>query len=142
MKRIFLDTNILLDVVLHRNYSDEAIRLLQWCDDGLIHLCASSLSYANIAYILRKRPKEEKYQYLRMLRQGIEVISLDATCLDQALLHQVDDFEDMLQYQCAVAAGCEAIVTNNIKDFKCFSEISLYSSPEMVQYLTSYFFKQ
>lgn len=139
MKRIFVDTNILLDAVLQRGHTDEALRLLQWCDGGLIHLCASSLSYANIAYILRKRPQEERYQYLRMLRQGIEVISLDAACLDRALRHQVNDFEDMLQYQCAVAGGCEAIVTNNIKDFREFSEMPVFSSAEMVGRLTSDF---
>lgn len=139
MKRIFLDTNILLDAVLPRDFSSQAVQLLQWCDEGLITLCASSLTYANMAYILRKHPNEEKYQYLRMLRQGIEVISLDSNCLDQALSVIVDDFEDMLQYQCALSAGCEAIVTNNIKDFEEFAKIPLYTSVEIVDELSSLF---
>lgn len=137
MKSLFLDTNILLDAVLPREFSAQAVQLLQWCDDGIVNLCASSLTYANIAYILRRHPNEEKYQYLRMLRQGIEVVSLDANCLDKALTHEAGDFEDMLQYQCALAAGCDAIVTNNIKDFKEFSEIPLFSSMEIVQNIAS-----
>lgn len=135
MKRLFLDTNILLDAALQRDRSAYARQLLQWCDDGLIWLCASSLTYANIAYILRNHPKEEMYQCLRMLREGIEVISLDSNCLDAALAQIVGDFEDMLQYQCALAADCDAVITNNIKDFREFAQIPVYGSAEIVNIL-------
>ena len=41
----------------------------------------------------------------------ITVLPCDALLLDAALKRHVKDYEDMLQYQCALAAGCDVIVT-------------------------------
>ena len=45
---------------------------------------------------------------------------------------RVRDFEDMLQYQCAKAAGCDIIVTNNGRDFAEFSALPLLSAAEFL----------
>ncbi len=132
MKRIFLDTNILLDAALGREHADEALAILSIGESGKVELCASVLTYANIAYILRKHPKEEMYKYLSVLREGINVLPLDAKTFDAALEQEASDFEDMLQYQIALAANCECVVTNNIKHFKEFSALPLYSSTDFV----------
>lgn len=133
MKKVFLDTNILMDVALQRDYSSEGEKILQLGDSGLVQLCASSLTYANIAYVLRKHPRAEMYQYLRMLREGINVVSLDAKCLDAALKQEVSDFEDMLQYQCALNADCDYVISNNTKHFEEFCSLPLYTSKEFVE---------
>lgn len=132
MRRIFLDTNILLDAALGRELADAALTILGIGESGKVELCASVLTYANIAYILRKQPKEEMYKYLSVLREGINVLPLDAKTLDAALGREATDFEDMLQYQIALAAKCECVVTNNIKHFKEFSALPLYSSTDFV----------
>lgn len=40
----------------------------------------------------------------------------------------------MLQYQCAVAGGCEVIVTNNTKDYREFCDIPFMSSRDFLLY--------
>ena len=42
---------------------------------------------------------------------------MDEYQLRQALLHPATDFEDMLQYQCAMANHCDIILTRNCKHF-------------------------
>ena len=53
--RIFLDTNILLDLLLERSGYQAASVILQAGADGKATLYTSVLSMANIAYILRKK---------------------------------------------------------------------------------------
>ena len=52
--RIFLDTNIMLDLIQERPGYEACARVLQRQEDGEIEVCLSVLSMANIAYVLRK----------------------------------------------------------------------------------------
>jgi len=52
MKRVFLDTNILVDYALGREHGDDAEQLLQHGKNGTVSLSASYLTFANMAYIL------------------------------------------------------------------------------------------
>lgn len=132
MMKVFLDTNILLDYGLDREKADFAGGILQLGKDGLIELYASYLSYANMGYILRHHPVAERYELVRMMRQPLFVLPCDANQLDAGLLTEVKDFEDMLQYQCALAAGCDVVVTNNKKDFHEFYRIPFLTSEEFL----------
>jgi len=132
MMRVFLDTNILLDYGLDRDGADYAENILQLGKDGLIELYASYLSYANMGYILRHHPVAERYELVRMMRQPVVVLPCDANQLDAGLLTEVKDFEDMLQYQCALAADCDVVVTNNKKDFHEFCRIPFLTSEEFL----------
>ena len=132
MMKVFLDTNILLDYGLDREKADFAGGILQLGKDGLIELYASYLSYANMGYILRHHPVAERYELVRMMRQPLFVLPCDANQLDAGLLTEVKDVEDMLQYQCALAAGCDVVVTNNKKDFHEFCRIPFLTSEEFL----------
>ena len=132
MKRVFLDTNILLDYGLDREQADNAEKILALGRQGVIELYASYLSYANMGYILRHHPIAEIYTLIRMMRQPVEVLPCDAAQLDAGLGFEVKDFEDMMQYQCAKAAGCDVIVTNNNRDFHEFCELPFLTSEEFL----------
>ena len=132
MKKVFLDTNILLDYSLERAKADFAGAILEMGRQGIIEIYASYLSYANMGYILRDHPTAERYELIRMMRQPVEVLPCDASQLDAGLGFEVKDFEDMMQYQCAKAAGCDVIVTNNKKDFQQFCELPFLTSEEFL----------
>ena len=132
MMKVFLDTNILLDFGLEREKADFAGGILQLGKEGLIELYASYLSYANMGYILRNRPTPMRYELVRMMRQPVTVLPCDAAQLDAGLMTEVKDFEDMLQYQCALAAGCDVVVTNNKKDFHEFCRLPFLTSEDFL----------
>ena len=132
MMKVFLDTNILLDFGLDRDKADFAEGIFQLGKEGLIELYASYLSYANMGYILRHHPQEERYELVRMMRKPVVVLPCDAAQLDAGLATEVKDYEDMLQYQCAKAAGCDVIVTNNKKDFHEFCELPFLTAEEFL----------
>ena len=132
MMRVFLDTNILLDYGPDREQADYTESILELGQRGLIKLTASYLSYANMGYILRHHPVDEIYQLISMMRQPVEVLPCDAAQLDAGLTTKVKDFEDVMQYQCAKAAGCDIIITNNKKDFQAFCDIPFLTSEEFL----------
>lgn len=117
MRRVFLDTNILLDFALGREHADDAEKVLALGLAGAIEVCASYLSYANMGFILRHHSKEEIYRMIGLMREDVHVLPTDSMQLDAGLALYANDIEDALQYQCAKAAGCDIILTNNGKTF-------------------------
>lgn len=133
MRRVFLDTNILLDFALEREHAEEAEKILALGLAGAIEVCASYLSYANMGFILRHHPKEEIYSLISMMREDVLVLPADSEQLDAGLALQADDIEDALQFQCAKAAGCDVIVTNNGKDFAEFCDLPYMTATEFLE---------
>lgn len=136
MKKIFIDTNIFIDYIENREYADYAQEMFNIAAKGGIDLYASVLTFANMAYVIRKgHTQEEVVNILKHFEQRVEVLAMDKRQLQKSMAGKARDFEDMLQYQCAMAGKCEALVTNNKKDFKEFCEIPLLSSREfLLQY--------
>lgn len=132
MTKVFLDTNILMDFVDNRDNRLYAETIIELSKTGAIELYASYLSYANMGYILRKRSQEERYQMISKARKIATVLPCDANQLDKALETPVKDYEDMLQYQCAISAGCDIIVTNNKRDFHEFCQLTFLTSEEFL----------
>ena len=58
------------------------------------HLCASYLSYANMGYIWRDMNREERYELIRDLCEGIEILPMDAKQLYAGLSRPVKDYKE------------------------------------------------
>ena len=132
MKRVFLDTNIMLDLAMHREHFESALAIVKCAYEGRFEIFASTLSFANIAYILRKEPQDKVCRVLDMLAEDIHMLPLMPEDIRNTISHPVRDLEDMMQYQCAKAAGCDVIVTNNKKDFQQFCELPFLTSEEFL----------
>ena len=137
MMNIFIDTNVLLEVLCSRQYHNACEQILMRGEEGHIHLFASFLTFANIAYVLQheKMRREDIYKTERMLESMMTVLPMDSNQLHTALQLEVKDFEDMLQYQCALSGQCDCIVTINTKDFKEFSSIPIYMPDDLLDLL-------
>lgn len=134
MKRVFLDTNILLDFYLNRPGADAAEEVFVKANSGKILLFTSTLTFANFAYVVkREHTKEELYDILNEMEKWVAALVMDRRQLRLAINHPCKDFEDMLQYQCAIAGGCDLIITNNKKDFKDYSKLPLYTAEEYLK---------
>ena len=130
MKRVFLDTNILIDYIQARAGGDDAKQLLMRGREGEVSLYASFLTFANMAYILDG--KADIYELFAMLTSFITVLPMDSDQLQAALSQRAKDFEDMLQYQCAKVAGCDTIITGNKRHFTEFCELPLMTANEFL----------
>ena len=116
--RLFLDTNILLDILLARQGYESGLELLQAGVDGAVSLHTSVLSMANIAYLLRKDQTGLILPpTMKQLSSLVGILPMDQTQFERALLLSGPDFEDILQAVCAEAGQCTAIITRNPKHF-------------------------
>ena len=117
--KVFFDTKIMLDLIQEKPGYQYAARLLQRQEDGEITVCISILSMANIAYVLRRTiPQNLLVPTMKQISSIVEVIPMDDTQLQKALLMDGPDFEDIMQAACAASNGCQVILTHNPRDFK------------------------
>ena len=132
MKKVFLDTNVVLDFVLSREGMKDALAILQLQEDNKVYLSTSILSMANVAYVAKKgRTKAELYELMQGLSEMIHTLLMDEYQFQEALSVIAPDFEDMLQIVCAKTHDCDAIITRNKKDFT-FANIPLYTPKEFL----------
>jgi predicted nucleic acid-binding protein len=121
MKKLFIDTNIVIDLLSRREpFYDEAATLFSLADKKQIELTVSSLTIANTSYaLLRQMNSNKAKSILRKLRLIVKVASLDDKIVGLALNDEAfSDFEDGLQYFTAIENGQDLIITRNLKDFK------------------------
>ena len=132
--KIFLDTNVLLDLVQDRDGADAAQRIVTiGRENEWTRLYASFLSMANMAYILRKRPVDEVKDCLSQLYRLLVVLPMNDTQLMTAIRNcSSPDFEDALQIMCAEDKGCDVIVTNNPTHFRDFTDIPVLTPDEFL----------
>jgi predicted nucleic acid-binding protein len=121
MKRILIDTNIVLDLFGKRGtFYQEAAWLFSLADKKKISLYVSALTFANVNYVLLKQRKPgETKLILRKLKLIVGVLNLDEKVISLSLNdNDFRDFEDALQYYLAIENDIEVIITRNLKDFK------------------------
>lgn len=85
MKKVFLDTNIFIDILEERRFSESSKAVVSKGQEGIFSMYASLLSLVNIAYIRRKHSVNEIYANLNSLRSMLHVVPIDEAQLDAAL---------------------------------------------------------
>lgn len=134
MKKLLVDTNIIIDLLAQREkFYEPAAKLFSLADQEKVELYVSSLSFANTHYILNRKLIESKVrEILRKLKVLVKVISFDSKVLDMALNSDFKDFEDAIQYYSAIESDIDIIITRNLKDFKK-SELPVMTGQQFIK---------
>lgn len=120
MNRVFVDTDVILDLLAHRlpHYHFSAL-LFTFADMKKLEVCTSPTVLVNTFYILRKQIGiEESKNALRKLRLLLHIVDSDDRVIDLALNSNFSDFEDAVQCYTVQEDGINTVVTRNIKDYK------------------------
>lgn len=135
MSRIFLDTNVILDLLGERvPFFDSIAKVATLADQKKLTLIVSPLSFTTIDYVLNKyETSESVLNKLRKFKIICEVCEVNEETIDKALNSNFKDFEDAVQYFTALQSNCSIIITRNGKDFKS-STIPIMTAEE---YLSS-----
>jgi len=121
MKKLFIDTNIVIDLLSRREpFFEEAAELFSLADKKHIELSISSLTIASTSYaLLRQMDSQKAKSVLRKLRLILHILPLDDKIIGVAVNDDTfADFEDGLQYFTAIEHEQDLIITRNLKDFK------------------------
>lgn len=119
--RAYIDTNILVDLVLARQeFLSDAQRVfsLGYADEA--QLMVSALSFVNTVYLSKKYkyPVEEVMAKLKMVADFVEVVDLRGQNVIDMLESGWKDYEDATQHRSAIEENADCIVTRNKKDYK------------------------
>ena len=118
--RLFLDTNVLLDVLMSREpYVEHSAKVLSVCATGNAQGLFSALSACDMVYILRRTGLVEAVAKSRvMLLAGtIGMTDVDVSSVADALRGNGPDFEDAVQALCAKRADADLVITRDKTGF-------------------------
>ena len=119
MTRLFLDTNIVVDLLDRREpFCHDAVRLFTMAYRKQVQPFVSPMTFSTASFLLHKHGSEGVHNLLFNFRQLARVAAADERTVDDSLASQFKDFEDAMQYYTALRAKADFIITRNGKDFK------------------------
>ena len=119
MNSVFLDTNILLDVILRREeFIEQSIPIWSDCENHKVKGFVSAISLNNMHYIMRKQVSPcVALEYVRIVLDIFSIVPLDESILRLAVNLPHKDFEDAIQTFSAVEIKADCIVTRDKSHF-------------------------
>jgi len=120
--RFLVDTNVFLDYLLGREpFSSDAESFFQLTRTGRHEIYLSSMSLRDIGYVAHRFSHNKELANRIQLKSYCictKVVDLSASSAIEGIYEDNIDYEDFLISNTAEETMCDAIVTNNIKDFK------------------------
>ncbi|WP_304224814.1 PIN domain-containing protein [Gracilinema caldarium] len=128
IKRVLVDTDIILDVALARNPFLESSKLVLALLENYIAVgFITSNEITNLYYILRKSGGDANARkFIAEILKYLTVITVEHADILHALTSPIADFKDSVQHNAALRNQCDCIITRNLDDYK-YSDLAVYS---------------
>lgn len=120
MEKVFVDTDVVLDLLLERApFYTHSARFFTLADKGTISIYLSSLCFNNLDYMLSKQyNRTASRRILNQLKTIVHTLAVDDKIISLALSSSFADFEDAIQYYAATEHNIKLLITRNLKDYK------------------------
>jgi predicted nucleic acid-binding protein len=120
MRKIFVDTDVCIDLLSGREpFHKAAEKLFSLGEKGKLKICVSALSFATIDYVLNGNyPSSHSRKILGKFKSLVQVLSVEERTIELALVSDFNDFEDAIQYCCAIEHNINTLITRNTKDYR------------------------
>lgn len=116
---LLIDANIILDVLLNRpDFVKDSAMIWKMCETEQMKGYVSTLTFANLVYIMRKQLDPEKIEdVFHKLNLIFEFADFSVSDLTHAAELNWKDFEDAVQSVTAERIHADYIITRNVRDF-------------------------
>jgi predicted nucleic acid-binding protein len=121
MHHLFIDTDVIIDLLIDRQpFSRETAILFTLAEQKKLKIFSSSLTFCNLYYVLRKIESHQKViRKLSSLTSIMNILKVDEMVVNNAIKSDFQDFEDSLQYHCALDyRQINAIITRNVRGYR------------------------
>ena len=131
--KIFLDTNIIIDLVLNRHpWVRYELVLLELSRQKKLSLAVSDISFLNLAYAVRKvMSPDDIYAAMTDLLKYMDVAAAGGSVIRSAVLLRWKDLEDCVQYLVARKESADYIITRDLAGFS-LSDIPVMTPVEFL----------
>lgn len=119
IKRVFIDTNIMLDFLGERHpFYNPIAKIASLAEAKKLIMVVSPVSFATVNYFISKfESAKVAVEKLRKFKIISEICPLNEQIIEKGLVSNFKDFEDALQYISATESVCDIIITRNGRDF-------------------------
>ena len=115
--KIFLDTNIIIDILMERKFELDAINeIIKLSEKKIIDLYLSESVITTTFYILRKEKRINPLSALREICKTANILPFSKDILYHSI-EKYQDKEDGLLYFLANKNKMDYFITRNVKDF-------------------------
>lgn len=130
---LLIDANIILDVLLNRpDFVKDSAMIWKLCETEQMKGYVSTLTFANLVYIMRKQLDPEKIEdVFHKLNLIFEFADFSVSDLTHAAELNWKDFEDAVQSVTAERIHADYIITRNVRDFSK-SRVMAFTPPELL----------
>jgi predicted nucleic acid-binding protein len=139
MTDLFIDTDVIIDFLIDRKpFSREAAIIFTLIEQKKLKGYASSLTFSNLYYVLRKFESHNKViSKLDSISTILTILKVDEHTIKKVLASGFPDFENSIQYFSAIEnRKIDVIITRNIKDYKK-SQISILTPGDYLKTASS-----
>ena len=126
-KKVYFDTNVIVDLFdKGRPFHNASLIVFKTIfENEEVDVYINTDTLTNLFYILRSHIKlsfDTSLEKMEFIKSSFSLVSTDMGDVDFTLdlckRHIFKDYEDAMQYACALKEECTMMVTNNEKDFK------------------------
>lgn len=126
---VYIDANVLINYCTGKGLGKEGLSYV-FKKFKRNHLFTSSLAMVQTIAELQKKKKErdafskkQTIEFIKKLSSKITVVDFTFNQIEKAFSYDSNDIEDNIQYQISQINNCDAILTNNLKDFRIFKDV-------------------
>lgn len=131
---IFVDVNIFMDVLSQREGWKESIRILNKVRNKQISGSISSLTVSILYYFQQEeKTEEEARREVREITKAFNIVPVTQEIIESSYNCEIEDFEDAIQYNCAISIEAQGIITRNKKHFEKHADITILNPKEFLK---------
>ena len=134
MKNLFIDADVILDLLLERiPFHEPASELFARVENGKYNGHTSTIVIANLHYLIEKaESKNVADRGILKLLKLLFIIPIQKDDFINSLNSSFNDFEDGAQYYASLRSNMDFIITRNIKDDR-HSKIKVLNPHEFIR---------
>jgi predicted nucleic acid-binding protein len=134
MNEIFIDSDIILDLLLKRDpFFSTAANLFSNIEEGTVKAYTSPIVITNIYYISAKlRNKRIALESIKKILSLLNIASVDEKTILLAAASEFSDFEDAIQYYAAKSQGIHYFITRNKSHYR-IADITVCTAEEYIK---------
>ena len=132
--KVFFDTNVLIDVLaLRQPFYEDSAELWTLSERRTITGLVSVLTFTNTFYIVRRLADlKTARRALSLIRDAFTPVACDGDIINRAIVSNLVDFEDAVQYISATQIGVDCIVSRNVSHFPASGECPILTPAEFL----------
>lgn len=110
--KLFLDTNIFMDMLFERDNGCHAKQIIQSIQNGIHEGYVADITHLNIDYVAKKQGQEIR-KFLCFIEKYFIIAGADNSIMRKAIKLDNSDLEDNVQAILAKKSACDLIISND-----------------------------